>query len=149
MRRMVKRTEGSVAVELGLVAPILLIVTLGVVDFGWAFVEMTATNAAAQAGAGYALTNGFNAAGIAAAVTAGTSLGGITATPAPHETCGCPSSSGVTASQPTTPPCTGKCTGGQTAGAYAVVSATASFTPLLNWPLSPKSFSSEVAVRLQ
>ena len=54
-RRFCRNSDGSVAVEAAIFTPIFLVFTLGITDLGARmFVEMTA-NAAAQAGAAYAV----------------------------------------------------------------------------------------------
>jgi Flp pilus assembly protein TadG len=134
---MLKDKKGNAAAEFGLLFPILLVAILGVVDLGWDAVEAQSASAAAQAGADYAIVNGFDVAGITSAVTSSSSLGGITASPAPTNTkTGCASGTGI-----------GSCAG-QPAGTYVVVSAKASFAPILSWVGTPPSFASATIVRI-
>ena len=65
---------------------------------------------------------------IANAVTAATSLT-VTASPAPSQACGCPSSSTVAPVAPAA--CNSTCPNGQTAGYYVIVNAQSPYTPQL------------------
>jgi Flp pilus assembly protein TadG len=98
-------------------------------DLGIAFSEQIQVQQAAAAGAQYAAFHAWNSSSptaIANAVTAASTLSSITASPAPSQTCGCPSSSGVA---PAT--CGNTCSDGQPTGYYVVVNAQAPYTPKL------------------
>ena len=108
--------RGTPAIEFGLIAPVLGLLFLGVVDFGMGYWDQLQVTGAAQAGAAYAVTNGFDATKISNAVTSG-GPAALQATPAPTQFCGCPSATvGVTASAGTPPTCNGVCASGGTAG---------------------------------
>jgi Flp pilus assembly protein TadG len=55
--RLLECTRAAAAVEAAIVAPLFLILTLGITDLGTAMFESMAINAAAQAGAAYAVIN--------------------------------------------------------------------------------------------
>src|SRR5262245_48597219 len=87
--------QGASAVEFAILAPILVFLLVCTLDLGLGFHSKMQVQNAAQAGAQYAIVNGFNATAISSAVTATTTLAGITASPAPSQFCGCPSNTGV------------------------------------------------------
>ncbi|HWE07518.1 MAG TPA: TadE/TadG family type IV pilus assembly protein [Rhizomicrobium sp.] len=148
--RIAQSNQGLAALEFALLAPVLMALLVGLLDFGLAFQRQLQVNAAAQAGASYAVINGFDVTGITNIVTAGSS--GIQASPAPTQVCGCPgATSGITTSSPSTPPCTGKCPDGSTAGVYVSANALLSYSTLLPWPgiTNPLSLSSTEMVRTQ
>ena len=104
--------------------------------------------AAAQAGAEYAMLNGFSTSAISGAVTG--TFPTITANPAPTQFCGCPSQSGVTTASVVSPPCS-LCADGSKAGTYVSVSAQGTYTTLINYPVIPNSFTfaAQSTVRIQ
>ncbi len=138
--------RGAAAVEIAILAPVLAVVLVCTADLGLGLFRAMQVQNAAQAGAQYAVARGFTASAISAAVTSATSFGAISATPAPVQFCGCPSSAGVTSVT-----CGSTCTGGSVAGTYVTASATATYTPFLPYPLIPNSFTlvSASTVRLQ
>jgi len=155
--------EGSALVELGILLPIIAGMAVPLVDLGMgAYSQMQLQNAV-QAGAGTALTQGFNPNTITASVNANVtaagsatpgSMSGLTIAP-PTQQCGCVTSSdtivfSTTQSPPTcNPPCP---TGGiGTTGTYATVSATATYTPLFPYPVIGNSvnLSAQAIVRIQ
>lgn len=143
-------TRGNPAVEFGLLAPILMLVALGVLDFGRAYWDQTQVAAAAQAGASYAVDSGFSASAIANAITSG-GPAAIQASPAPTEFCGCPNSTqGVTTASGTPPSCVVPCSGGATPGTYVTVNAQLSFTSIFPWPglARPTPLASSTTVRI-
>lgn len=118
--------EGVAAIEFGIVGMMLTLLLLGLIDFGMGYWEQIEVGNAARAGAEYAIFNGWDLSGITTAVTSATSLGSVAATPAPTQSCGCPSASaGITAAT-----CGSSCAGGGTAGIYVTVNAQASYTPI-------------------
>jgi Flp pilus assembly protein TadG len=150
LRRIAQANQGLAAVEFALLTPVLITLLVGLLDFGLAFQRQLNVNAAAQAGASYAVINGFDATGISTIVT--NAGGGIQASPAPTQVCACPSpTSGIITSSPTVPPCTGKCPDGSTAGVYVSSNALLSYSTLLPWPgiTNPLSLSSTEMVRIQ
>ncbi len=138
--------DGVSAVEFGLLAPLLLTILLGVLDFGIGYWEHMEVANAAQAGAAYATKNGYDSTSIQTAVTNATSLPGVQASPAPSETCGCPNATGGI----TTASCSTSCTSGGTAGTYVTVNATVTYKTLFTWPwiANPVTLASSTIVRI-
>ena len=122
--------SGVSSVEFALAAPMLATILALLVDFGVGFYEKMQVNDAAQAGAQYAIEHGWDSTAISNAVTGATTLSGVSASPAPAQSCGCPSTSGLT-----TVTCGTTCTGGLTAGTYVTVSAQVSYSPLMSSPI--------------
>ena len=132
---------GSPAVEFAMVSPILMMMLLGIADFGMGYWDHMQVEAAAQAGASYVVNSGFNATKIANAVKSGGPIV-IQASPAPTQICGCPNATGgVTATADTAPTCTTKCSGGSSAGVFVKVNAKYLFTPMYPWPGLPNPIS--------
>ena len=130
--------RGMAAVEFGLVAAILCFLLIGAIDFGMGYWEKLQVGNAARAGAQYAMAQGWNQTAITTAVTNATSMSSVSATPAPTQTCGCPSTgSGIVAAT-----CGASCgVGSGTAGTYVTVNASATYTTLLSYPGVAGSFS--------
>ena len=138
-------TQGVSAVEFGFTAPILVLLLVCTADLGLgAYRDMQVQNAA-QAGSQYAVAHGFNPSAMSNAVTSATTFAGISASPAPSQFCGCPSSTGVTVVA-----CSSTCSGAP-AGTYVTASAQATYTTLLTYPLLPKTynFTAQSTVRIQ
>ncbi len=137
--------SGTAAVEFGLVAPMLVLLLVGMCDFGMAIWEQMEVGNAARAGAAYASVHGWNSAAIETAAASATELASIRV--AVSETCGCPSSShGVVAAA-----CGSNCTVGVPAGAYVVVDATAQYNLIVPYPgfSSPMTLSAQAMARIQ
>jgi Flp pilus assembly protein TadG len=129
-------SSGVAAIEFAVMAPILMVLFLCTVDLGLGFYRKMQVQNAAQAGAQYAVLNGFKTSGITTAVTSATNYTGITATPAPSQSCGCPSTAGLVAAV-----CGAICgISGSPAGTYVAVSAQATYTTLFPYPIIPNSF---------
>jgi Flp pilus assembly protein TadG len=140
-------TDGAALIEFTIFAPILMIMIIGLADYGMYIYRMSQVQIATQAGAQYALQRGtFKASAIASAVTVTTCPSGscsgftgtITASPAPIQFCGCPSNTGV--SQIAAGACTGGlvcASDGSVAGTYVTVRAQATYDSLLPSTLSP------------
>lgn len=151
LRRFTYQNEGSVALELALVASMLLFLFIGIYDFGFLFFQQMEVESASDAGALYAFAqgaSGFNATKIGSVVTAASypTQTAISATPTPYRACGCPNgAAGLTAETcgSTT------CSDGFPAATYAVVSAQVTPTPIFKWPRYPAKLNSAVVVRLQ
>ena len=145
-----RRAEAGVsAVEFALAAPILVALTLGIIDLGLAYSAQIRVQQAAQAGAQYALVHGFDSTSISSAVTSATALS-VSASPAPSQTCGCVSSGNVTLSGSS--PCTNTCANGLTAGTYVKVFASYTYHPLVPYASvlsNPTTLSSQALVRVE
>jgi len=150
-RKLLRRRDGTSAIELALILPVIAAMIVPLADLGMAaFTKMEVQNAA-QAGADYALKNAsgtFNATNIGTAVTSATALSGLTATPTPSESCACVS--GTTITDTTAPPCSTGCASG-TEGIYVTVGAQASYTPLFPYPTIPGAitFNATSQVRIK
>jgi len=138
--------SGVASVELAIIAPILAVALVCTVDLGLGIYRNMQVEAAAQAGTQYVITHGFSANAITTAVAGATPLTTISATPAPAQFCGCATSGGIASST-----CGAPCPGGSNPGTYVTVSARASYTPLLPYPMFPATFvlSSQSTVRTQ
>jgi Flp pilus assembly protein TadG len=137
---------GAASIELAIIAPVLVAALICTVDLGLGIYRSMQVEAAAQAGAEYAVTRGFSAAGVTSAVASATSLGGVQATPAPVQFCGCASAGGVTSMA-----CGQPCPDGTSPGTYVTVSAQANYNTLLPYPMFPDTFvfAAQSTVRTQ
>lgn len=137
--------RGAAAVEFGIIVPLLTLMTISVTDIGLAVYRKMQVENAAQAGAQYAMVNGFDSASIVSAVTSATNSTAITASPAPAKFCGCASGSSIS-----TVTCGATCTGGATAGIYVKVSAQANYYTILDYQIvSTYTLSAQSTARLQ
>jgi len=138
--------RGVAAVEFGIMIPLLSLMVVSLTDIGLALYRKMQVEEAAQAGAQYAILRGYNASGISDAVTNATNSTAITASPAPTQFCGCPTSAGISAVS-----CGTVCTGGAQAGTYTTVSARATYYTLINYQIvaTTYSFSAQSTARLQ
>jgi Flp pilus assembly protein TadG len=144
--RLWRQRRGNAALEMALIGPLLVVLMIGAADYGAAVYQKMQVQHAAQAGAEYALRNGFVSTSIVSAVTAATNLAGVSATPAPAQSCGCASGTTITAAT-----CGASCPAGGTAGVYVTVSAQGTYTTILPYPGIPSSFTFNAAstVRIQ
>lgn len=147
---------GVAAIELAMVAPLVVTGVLGVGELGFTIFRETQVQFAAQAGANYALARGFIATGtpsISNAIVTATTYTAIAATPAPKQFCGCPLASGVSsvATCGTTCTCTAVCSGGFTAGTYVTASSQAQFSPIIPnpWQTSTVTLAAQATVRIK
>lgn len=144
--RLRRHRGGNAAIELSMIAPLLVTMMVGIADYGMAIYRDMQVQHAAQAGAEYAIKNGFNASSITTAVTSATAMSGIAASPAPAQSCGCASGTTIT-----TATCGSACTGGANAGVYVTVSAQGTYTTIVPYPGIANSFTLNAAstVRIQ
>jgi Flp pilus assembly protein TadG len=117
---------GTAAVEFGLFAPLFVLLLVGLTEIGFAMFGSMQVYSAVEAGALYAIRNGYNKAGIANAVVNSTNVSGIAATPEPDEICGCPTLAGIAEAT-----CGTTCTGGAAVGRYIRINATLTRTTIL------------------
>lgn len=136
------RQAGSAAIELAIVAPLLLTLLGGVVDVGFGLQEAMLAQNAAEAGALYAATHGWDAAGIEAAIVSAAPKRGIAATPPPDKFCGCPAANGIQATA-----CGSRCNGG-TAGSYADITASLAHWRIMPFDFMPDTLTGRSVVRL-
>jgi Flp pilus assembly protein TadG len=141
-----RSTKGSAAIEFGIIAPVLVILLVGVIELGFAVHQAMQVQDAAEAGALYAGKYGWDPAAISNAVVNATGAENITASPAPVQFCGCPDASGIA-----TVACDQTCPSGDPVEVYARVSASRPHTAILtflNLPI-PDTLSGHATVRLQ
>jgi len=142
---------GVAAIELAMVAPLLVTGVLGAGAVGFTIFRQTQVSFAAQAGADFALAHGFNATKVSNAIINATTYTAITAGPAaPSQFCGCPTATGVTVASGV-PPCTAVCSGGFTAGTYVTASSQAQFSPIIPnpWQTSTVTLAAQATVRIK
>jgi Flp pilus assembly protein TadG len=138
--------HGLSGIEFALIAPVLILSFIATADFGLAIYAKMEVENAAQAGTEYAARNGYTSSSVTSAVTSATMISGLSATPAPSQFCGCPSTSGVT-----TATCGTNCASGAAAGTYVSASAQATYSTIISYPGIPASytFSSTSTVRIK
>jgi len=143
-RRIVADKSGASAVEFALVLPVLVLLLIGMSDYGALAFQTMEVSAAAHAGADYAIHNGWNSSAIQTAVTSATSLT-VSASPAPQLSKGCLSGNTVVFQTGAT------CSSGGTAGSYVIVNAQTPFSPLVAWSALtfPTTLSAQAVVRIQ
>lgn len=139
-------TSGSAAIEFGIIAPLLLLLLVGVVELGFGVHQAMQVQDAAEAGALYAGKHGWDQGGIAAAVVNATGAKDVTADPAPTLFCGCPSVSGIAEVT-----CSDTCPDGSGPGRYVRVSAAIPHTAILVGLLVPlpDTLRGQAVVRVQ
>ena len=135
--------RGAAAVEFGLLTPMLITLLFGMVDFGQLTYQWMQVQAAAHAGADYALHSGYNSSAITTAVTGATPLT-VNATPAPALITACIVSGVLSVTAATT------CSSGGAPGSYVVVKSQATFTPIISWAAFglPTSLTAQATVRI-
>ncbi len=142
---------GAVIVEFALAMPLLALLMVGLFDFGFAAYDSMQAQAAAEAGAQYAVRHpgswddpAFIAA-IATAVRSATGISGIVATPAPSRVCGCTDGNAFAEIG-----CGNTCPSGSPPGHYASVSAQVQYTTVLPYPglSNPLVFTGQAYRRL-
>lgn len=138
--------RGAALAEFALLMPFLIVMLLGVVEFGrYAYFSIVVGNAA-HAGAQYGSLNRINGAdyaGMKAAANADAAQNGIAnITPLASNVCACWNSSTdtETPSTPTAAACTQTCTTGQLTW-YVQVDTSGTFTPLFSYPGIPSTFT--------
>lgn len=134
-RRLSGHNGANAAIEMTLLAPVLVFMIVGMADYAAATHRRMQVQHAAQAGADFAMRNTFEPGLIGNAVM-NAAAAGITADPAPVETCGCASGSSITAAI-----CGTTCADGFLAGTYINVSAQGSYTTILPYPGIPNTFN--------
>jgi Flp pilus assembly protein TadG len=130
---------GNALIEFAIIAPLLVVMCIYVIDFGFFSLRQMELNHATQVGAQYAIAHGYNSTSISSAVTNDANDSGFTISTTPSEFCGCPSSTGVT--QLAVGACTegSTCSGSAVAGTYVTVSTQATYNTIA--PVSGKLFT--------
>jgi Flp pilus assembly pilin Flp len=146
LRAAVRDTRGAAAIEFGIMIPLLSLMVVSVMDIGLAVYRKMQVENAAQAGAQYAITRGFDASGVSSAVTSATNSTVVVPSPEPVQFCGCPTSAGVSPVS-----CGALCEGGAKAGTYVKVSAQATYYTLINYQMvdSTYTLTAQSTARLQ
>lgn len=135
-RRLREGRRGSAAVEFAIIAPLLVLLAVGIYDYAMALSQRTQVENAARAGAAYVTARGWDVAGISQAVTGATNNAGISALPAPTQFCGCgDAAAGVVAAA-----CGSPCSGGDVARTYVSVGASATYRVSLPLPSGVQTF---------
>lgn len=130
--RLLRAKDGLGAIEFAFIAPVLLALILGVLDFGLAFWQKIEVANAADAGAQWGMSNTYNVDSIRSVATSATSLTGLSVSP--RNVCGCASSAGITEGYGSPPSCTA-CPDATTAKSYIVVDAHVCYSTLFpSWP---------------
>jgi Flp pilus assembly protein TadG len=146
-------TAGAALVEFAICTPLFVALLIGSMDFGLYIFQQMEVEHAAQAGAQYIIAsmasqNGYTSSNASSAVTHATSFTQISASPAPSQFCGCPSSTGV--QKLTAANCSqGHCTTG-TIGTYVTVAAQATYNPIvISSMFATTTLSASATVRIQ
>jgi Flp pilus assembly protein TadG len=129
--RLGRDRSGAAAVEMALVAPILIGIVLPMVDLGMgAFAKMRVQNSA-EAGAQYALLHGYDATQITSAAQNATTLGANVAV-TPSNGGYCLASGQIDLANPVA--VGSPCADGTTAGNYVIVDTQMSYSLLISFP---------------
>lgn len=142
LARLAADRRGAAAVEFALLLPMLALLLAGLFDVSRLISASMQVRAAAQAGADFARTHGWDAAKVETAARSATPLAGVTAAPAAFQ--GCASGGGIV---PAPGPA---CAGGAPAGSFVAVAASAPFRPLAPWPevVLPDEVRARAVVRI-
>lgn len=152
LRDLVRRDDGALAVEMAFVAPLLLLLLLGIYDFGSLFVDALEVEHATQAGASYAFgqytqTGSITLSAIQTAVTASAPLA-VTVAADPNRSaspwCGCPNAGGTSV---TSVACGSACTAG-IGTYYSIVGSAPTQSNLGHWVGFPPTLATKVLIRL-
>ena len=127
LSRLWRARDGLGAIEFGFVAPVLLTLLLGVLDFGMAFWQEMEISNAADAGAQWGMGNTYDATSISSVAASATNLSGISVSSS--NPCGCATSSGVSIYS-----CSATCPDSTTPQPYIVVNAHICYATLFRWP---------------
>lgn len=108
-------------------APLLLILVLGLRDFGGAFFDTRKLGDAAFEATKWGRAYGYNADKLVSVARSATKLGPITVTPL--RPCGCPTGSAILQAE-----CDANCPSGGWSHPYIVVTASMCYSPTFAWP---------------
>jgi Flp pilus assembly protein TadG len=144
---LLRQNRGTAAVELALIAPMLLILFAGIIDFGRVYREEIELSSAVAAAAQYALINAANinstnAASLATTLTSivantnGPSWAGATVTvnngAANANSCWCPTGASTTWGWGSAATCGSTCAGGTLAGKFVMITGTRTFSAIFS-----------------
>jgi Flp pilus assembly protein TadG len=133
--------RGVSAIEFALAAPMLVIATIALADFGLAVNEKMRLVSAARAGTQAGLSNAGSVSAMQTAVLAATGLNPSAVTVNATTYCGCADGSTVS--------CSSTCKDGSTLRSYVAVSVTETYSLLLNYPgfANPLTLSASSSLR--
>ncbi len=142
LRSLARDTAGAALIEITLFMPILALMAVAIINFGFYFSYRIQVVNAAQAGAQWAITNAVQNGYSSSSTTTAGQDANKTALPSVYTAisvtntlkCGCPSSSGVTLSTWTTSCALGAaCSDGSYPATYVQVVASGTFTPFAKY----------------
>ena len=144
LRRVAGCRSGGAAIETAAMLPVFAVLLAGLFDFGTSVMNAIALQAAARAGAQYALTQPSDTAGISAVVSAATRLDATTLTITSSNACECPNGTSVDCSA------SSGCGAGVTLLRFVTIRVTQPFTSLLPYPafMRPTQLSGSAVVRV-
>ncbi len=137
--------RGSVAAEFALVAPIVLLLTAGMADFGALAKQSAALAGATRIGAEYARFHSADTTGIKETMQNSMNFSPPLSFPARFpQSCECDDGTAIG--------CAESCTAGGRPGPNRVfmrITASQATAPLISWPVLPQTLSSTTEIRLQ
>jgi len=144
IRRLARDENGAAVVEFAFVLPVFLVLIAGLYDGARFLTGELQIHAAAQAGAAWAASHGWDPDGISTAVTRAAPLG-AGATPAPVMVKGCAAANAI---QPPDPK--GNCPAKEPVGSFVTVSAQSPFTPMAPGfgGIWPRTLNAQATVRI-
>jgi Flp pilus assembly protein TadG len=145
IKGLARARSGAAGVEFALLLPVLVLLLMGMFDYGALAYQTMQVSAAAHAGADYALHSGWNLTAVQSAVTNATTLASVSATPAPTLSQGCITNGALVITTGSS------CPSGGTPGSYVVINAQAPFSPLVIWSAFglPSTITAKAVVRIQ
>jgi Flp pilus assembly protein TadG len=136
---------GGVSTEFAIVAPIIILVATGIIDFGMLASELTALTATIRIGAGYARAYPMDAVGIQAAMQNAMQFTPALTFPASFpQSCECGDNTSIS--------CSESCASVGRPGPnrmFMTVTASRTFVPLVPWPGVSNTLTATAQVRLQ
>jgi Flp pilus assembly protein TadG len=143
--RICPRCDGSVAAEFALVAPIIILIAAGIVDFGTLATRSAVLAATTRIGAEYARLYPADTKGIQSSMQNSTSFTPALTFPAGFpQSCECDDGTSIA--------CTESCATNGRPGpnrVFITITASQAFTPLVPWPGIPESLTAMTEIRLQ
>jgi Flp pilus assembly protein TadG len=128
--------RGSSLVEMAILLPFLLLILIGVIDFGRAYYDSIEVANAARAGAQYGVINPTDTTGMVAAAKSDTSVDIPTITATAAYGCMCSDGTGASPTCSTTP----SCSSSTRQVNYVQVNTSYTYTTFFPWPGVPASF---------
>jgi len=129
--------RGASLVELSLMLPFLLVLLIGVIDFGRAYYDAIELENAARAGAQYGIINPTDTAGMVSAAKSDASTDISTVAATATYGCMCSDGTGISVSCSSTP----SCSSSTREVNYVTVNTSYTYSTFLHWPWIPSSFA--------